>query len=335
MNQTICPRRGPIVVVGSINMDLVCPVQRMPAPGETILGADLATLPGGKGANQAVAAARLGGEVHFVGRVGDDVFGQRLLDGLRRSGVSTRHVKITPRTSSGCALILVDRHGENSIVVSPGANHRLTPDDVDAAAPLFRRAAVVMVQLEIPYPAVRRALELGRRLGACTILDPAPAPPRGLPRSMFAVDILSPNQAEAAALLARGARQSADPRDHARTGKALLARGPRCVVLKLGAAGAMIVTGADEPVHVGAFPARVVDTTAAGDAFTGALAVALAEGMALPDAVRFANAAGALCCEGFGAQPSLPDRRAVDRRLAAASARGASSHRSTRTARKP
>lgn len=307
-------RRGPVVVIGSINMDLVCRVAHMPVPGETILGSDLVTIPGGKGANQAVAAAKLGGDVHFIGRVGDDDFGQRLLNGLRNHRVNTEHVTVTEGVSSGCAMILVDKRGENSIVVAPGANHKLTPADVDAAQNLIGSASVVVFQLEIPLETVRHAVDLCRKLGAYTILDPAPAPERKLPRDLYSVDILTPNQSEAEGLLRVGAmgRLKRDKRSDAKQiGADLLARGPGAVVLKLGSKGALIQDRDGYIHHVKGFKVKVVDTTAAGDAFTGAMAVALAEGRNMPEAVRFANAAGALCCQSFGAQPALPTRDAV------------------------
>ena len=311
-------RRGPVVVIGSINMDLVCRVRRMPRSGQTILGSDLATIPGGKGANQAVAAARLGAEVHFIGRVGEDDLGQRLLSGLRQHKVNTRHVTITEGVSSGCALIMVDGKGENSIVVAPGANHKLTPADIDSAADLIGKASIVVMQLEIPHPTVIHAIEVCRELGAFTILDPAPAPPRGLAKAMFGVDILTPNQSEAEAILpprATGRMRRPRSPDAKQIGSELLERGARCVVLKLGSKGAMIQDRTGFIQHVRGFKAQVVDTTAAGDAFTGALAVALSEGRSISDAVLFANAAGAIATETFGAQPSLPTRQAVDQRL--------------------
>lgn len=312
-------RRGPIVVIGSINMDLVCRVARMPAPGETILGSDLGTIPGGKGANQAVAAAKLGGEVHFVGRVGEDDFGQRLLTGLQAHHVNTRYVTITEGVASGCALILVDKKGENSIVVAPGANHKLVPADIDAAQDLIKNASVAILQLEIPHPTVLHALELCRRLGVYTILDPAPVPPRGLPRAMHQVDLLTPNQAEAEAILGiagAGRLRRGKRADAKQMGADLLEKGPGAVVIKLGDKGAMIQDRFGFIEQQKAFKVKVVDTTAAGDAFTGALAVGLAEGLTLHDAVRMANAAGALACQGFGAQPSLPTRQALNKLLA-------------------
>src|SRR5438874_1818198 len=191
---------GPILIIGSINMDLVCRAPRLPRPGETILGEEFVSTPGGKGANQAVAAARLaqaGTEVHLIGRIGADDFGRRLLSGLQEDKVRTERVIVTPGAASGVAMIIVDRKGENSIVVAPGANAKLTPADIDEARPLIESAAVVVLQLEIPQATVRHAIALCRRAGVYTILDPAPVPSAGLPRALIAVDLLTPNQEEA------------------------------------------------------------------------------------------------------------------------------------------
>jgi ribokinase len=317
MSQAKATEIGPIVVIGSINMDLVCRTPHMARPGETILGSDFVTLPGGKGANQAVAAAKLakpGTSVHLIGRVGDDDFGQHLLTGLRLHHVRCEHVTVTEGISSGVALILVDKAGENSIVVVPGANAKLMPKDVDGAEDLIRSASVVVLQLEIPLATARHALAMCRRLGVYTILDPAPAPAKGLPPEMYAVDLLTPNQSEAEILLsarrAAGRVKRKQRVDAKQIGGELLSLGPKMVVLKLGSRGAMIVD--DEFMTVRGFKVKVADTTAAGDAFTAALAVARAEGTSGKAAVRFANAAGAICCTGFGAQPSLPNRLAVE-----------------------
>ena len=190
----------PIVVIGSINMDLVCRTAALPRGGETVLGEDFVTIPGGKGANQAVAAAKLAlpdTAVHMLGRVGDDDFGQRLLNGLRQYNVNTKRVIVTEGIASGVAMILVDRKGENSIVVAPGANAKLSPADIDAAKDLIASASVVVMQLEVPLATVRHAIAMCQRLGVFTILDPAPAPLKPLPRAFFGVDIFTPNEHEA------------------------------------------------------------------------------------------------------------------------------------------
>jgi ribokinase len=283
-----------IVVIGSINMDLVCRTSALPRAGETVLGSEFLTIPGGKGANQALAAARLAdgrADVHMIGRVGDDDFGRELVAGLRGNGVITKRVAVTTNVASGVATILVDRKGENCIVVTPGANAKVTPADVDAAEALIRSAAVVVMQLEIPLATVRHALAMCRRLGVYSILDPAPAPAKPV---RFRVDLLTPNETEARAVRTDGAT---------------------AVVLKLGARGCELVD-ADGSRRVKGFEVKVVDSTAAGDAFTGALAVAHALGMPMPEALRMANAAGALCCTKLGAQPALPTRREVERLMA-------------------
>ncbi|MGH7176532.1 MAG: ribokinase [Tepidisphaeraceae bacterium] len=306
----------PIVIVGSINMDLVCRTQRIPRAGETILGDSFVTIPGGKGANQAVAAAKLapaGTPVHMIGRVGEDDFGERLLNGLSRHKVNTKFVTVTEGVASGVGIVLVDQEGENSIVVAPGANARLSPADVDKAEALIRSASVVVMQLEVPYATIRRTIAICRDAHVFTILDPAPAPRKPLARAMHHVDIFTPNQSEAELLL--GLEQShrvkrkriADPKQ---TSVDLLSRGPRAVVLKLGPKGCLYASR-DAVEAAGAFRVKVRDTTAAGDAFTAALAVAHAERMPRSDMLTFANAAGALCCTEFGAQPALPARADV------------------------
>jgi len=316
-------RAAHIVIIGSANMDLVCRTPRMPKPGETILGGDFVTIPGGKGANQAVAAARLAAgtaDVHFIARVGSDLFGEQLLAGLKENRVRTEHVKITPNTASGVAMILVDRKGENSIVVAAGANAKLSPRDIDAARPLIESAACVVMQLEVPLPTIRRAIAICRAAKVFAILDPAPVPATGLPRALLGVDLLTPNQQEAGLILNinrgghRTRRKSIEGSRH--FGADLLARGPGCVVLKLGGRGAVLVDRSGLMRRAKPFNVDVIDTTAAGDAFTGALAVARAQAMSPADSLRFANASGALACTTLGAQASLPTRAAVERLLA-------------------
>jgi ribokinase len=292
-------------------MDLVARTPRLPGAGETVLGTgDLLSIPGGKGANQAVAAARLGADVHMVGRVGNDAFGRTLLNGLRAERVNTKFVRRTAGVATGCASILVDARGENCIVVSPGANARVTPADVDAAETIIRRAAVVVLQLEIPLATVRRAIALARKHGVPAVLDPAPVPPGELPDALYRVDVLSPNEHEAAQLA--GVRRAAPSTVAAR----LIKRGLKRLVLKLGAKGSLSVDPAGVTRRAKPFRVKAIDTTAAGDAFTGALAVAMAEGMEIDAALRFANAAGALCCSRMGAQPALPTRGEVERVVA-------------------
>ena len=310
-----------IVVIGSINMDLVCRTPRIPKAGQTILGESMITIPGGKGANQAVAAGKLADsqtDVYFVGRVGDDDFGQRLMNQLTQHNVRTEHLTVSEGTSSGCAMVLVDRKGENSIVVAPGANAKLTPADIDRARDLIADAAAVVVQLEVPLNTVKHAIKLAARLGVFTILDPAPVPDDGLPRELMRVDLLSPNQGESELLLGRRrthrvtSKTVSDPKLIAGE---LLSMGSKAVAIKLGHKGAVMMTADGDIRRFKPHKVSVTDTTAAGDAFSGALAVGRAEGMSLEEMIRFANAAGAACCTQFGAQPALPTRDQVEKLL--------------------
>lgn len=293
-----------ILVIGSANIDLVVNAPHIPAPGETVLGHEFAIIPGGKGANQAVAAARLGADVAFLARVGQDTFAQTLLDALQDAGVDPQHVRTVDHTPTGVALITVSDGGENAITVAPGANACLAPTDIQAAAPLFADATACVLQLEIPLETALAAIRQARRHDVPIILDPAPAP-ADPPPELFDVDILTPNAPEAQILLGQPLPESLtalEQKFHARDAK--------CVVLKRGAAGAAILTR-DTIAPVAAPAVTPVDTTAAGDAFTAALAIAIAEGQSLPEATRFACAAGAAACTRHGAQPSLPTRDAV------------------------
>jgi len=291
---------GAILVVGSVNADLVIGVDRRPSAGETVLGSDLVVYPGGKGANQAVAAARLGAAAGFVGHVGDDSFGEMLRGGLDTAGVDIRHLVTSPG-SSGVALITVGPDGDNTIIVSPGANGRLTAADVEAARPAFEVARVVSAQLEVPLAAVAAAAGLSKAVGARFVLNLSP--PAVIPGELLAAaDPLVVNEHEAAFLLG-GARPEEDP---GRQAAALLRLGPRSVVITLGAAGAYVAEGSGDGTLVPSPNVPVIDTTGAGDAFTGALAWRLSVGDSLPDAARLAARVGAAAVTGHGAQSSYP-----------------------------
>jgi len=303
-----------IVVVGSMNMDLVIRSPRIPKPGETIVGGDLVTVPGGKGANQAVAAARLGAQVAMVGRVGKDDFGQKLLNNLTASGVDCRAVIQDASVATGVALIMVDDAGENSIVVSLGANMRLSPEDVEAAEPIIAAAQLLLLQLESPLESVIRAARLARAHGLRVILNPAPAQPA--PKALMElVDVLVPNQHEAAMM--SGMTPVNEPYQAAVAARALQSMGIDQVVITLGERGALLASGRTATLFP-AFPITAVDTTAAGDAFVAGLSVALAEGQPLEEAVWWGNAAGALAATQLGAQTSLPTRQSLEAMLASA-----------------
>jgi ribokinase len=306
---------APIVVVGSLNADLVVHVPRFPRPGETLSGDGFARFPGGKGANQAYAAARLGGIVAMVGQVGADDHGAWLAGHLAAGGVDTTCVLRDEQTPTGVALITLDAAGQNQIVLVAGSNGSFTPDRLATIAPMLRGARVVLLQLEIPLDTVIAAARIARQAGAVVILDPAPA--RDVPDALLALsDYVTPNETELSALTGGGdLRDDDDVRQRAAQ---LLARGSPGVLVKLGARGAALIGARGEhwwPAHV----VPVVDTTAAGDAFNGALAVALTEGQTVDLAGRFATAAASIAVTRAGAQTSMPVRDDVHRVLADAS----------------
>ncbi len=293
----------PVVVVGSINMDLVARTPRIPLAGQTLIGTDFTTTPGGKGANQAVAVARLGYAVHMVGAVGEDVFGQALLSNLAQAGVETAAVARVAGPS-GVAPILVADNGENSIVVVPGANGKVDRASIDKQAVLIRSAGMVLCQLELPLATVSHVLALCAEAGVPVMLDPAPAAPLA-EATWSQVAWFTPNETEAALFLG----ESLQPEDGA---KRLLAKGLKGVALKRGSEGAYVAIAGGKADWVRAFHVQAVDTVGAGDCFNGAFAVALLEGHDPWTAARFASAAAAISVTRRGAQASMPVRAEVD-----------------------
>ena len=306
--ETSMAERKPIVVVGSINIDLVANTDRIPVEGETITGHDFQIHPGGKGANQAVAAARLGYPVRMIGRLGDDAFGSQLRTHLNDAGVDLSGV-MTSRATSGVAVIVVSSKGENSIIIIPGANALLTPADLDANLENIRSAGLVLAQLEIPLATVEHLAMICEREDVPLMLDPAPA--RKLPSTLLErITWFTPNETEAGFFVA-----SAPLSAPAEIANSLLRTGVQGVVLKLGAKGAFLATNAglretSEPFHV-----RAIDTTAAGDAFNGAFATGLMMQMGLVHSARFAAAAAAISVTRAGAQPSMPSLSEVQEML--------------------
>jgi ribokinase len=303
--------RRSIVVVGSVNLDLVCTGRRIPAPGETVTGETFETFHGGKGANQAVAVGRLGFPVSMIAKVGDDEFGPRLRQSLHAATVNVRAVGTAKGTASGVALITVDGNGQNSITVIPGANAQLLPRDLEKSLPQLRAAGMILTQLEIPMETVEYLCSLAGRFQIPLMLDPAPA--RALPREMLRqVTYLTPNETETCALCAIPS-QDLNRETVAELAKTLQAGGAANVIIKMGKQGAF-VAGADGLQRmVPSFKVRVIDSTAAGDAFNGGLAVALMRGLGLAEAVRFAGAVGALSVTRAGAQPAMPTAGEVNK----------------------
>jgi ribokinase len=312
-------RRPKLVVVGSINMDLVLRCEHLPLPGETRHAIDSREVSGGKGANQAVAAARMGAEVAMVGRVGSDGFGIQLKENLKQAAIDTSFVWETEQCSSGLAVVMVDRVGENSILVSSGANGRLMPDDIQQADAVIAQADMMVIQLEIPVETVVAAVDAAKRAGVPVLLNPAPAL-RDLPERLFSVDILCPNQNEAEILTGQAVETVEQAK---RAALKLLERGVRIGVVTLGSQGVVVATRdrtelsmeAGVAVHVPSIEIQAVDTTAAGDAFAGALATFWSERMDIREACRHACVAGALAATKLGAQTSLPWRGEVVARI--------------------
>ncbi len=297
-----------IVVIGSLNMDIVATATRLPLPGETILGIQYLNEPGGKGANQAYAASKLGGEVAMLGRLGTDDHGKHMRANLEAVGCDVGGLQAIAG-HSGVAVIFVAQSGQNSIVVVPGANERYLPEDLRADTHSLAGAELVLLQLETPMETVIAAAQAAKSHGARVILDPAPAPQRLSLELLRNVDILTPNETEAAQLVGAPVK-TLSPQQARNIGRQLQSSGPKTVILKLGAQGCLLIEHGSV-IEIAAPVVQAVDTTAAGDVFNGALAVACSEGASLVDACRFATSAAALSVTRLGAQRSMPDRSEV------------------------
>lgn len=292
-----------LVVIGSSNTDMVIKTDRLPQPGETVTGGQFYMAAGGKGANQAVAAVRLGAHISFVARVGTDMFGTQAIQNYHEEGIDTELILRDAEHPTGVALILVDRQGENLIAVASGANHAMTPADIDHAATRIQEADAVLLQLEIPIGVVQYAVLMAAEAGVPVLLDPAPAPETPLdPELLQRITYLTPNELEAERLSGIPIRDEASARQAA---EKLLSLGVRHVILTLGASGA-VVASPGNITHVAGFTVDAKDCTAAGDAFNAGLAVAIAQGKPLLEAVRYAHLVAALSVTRLGAQPSLP-----------------------------
>lgn len=294
--------QGKLLVVGSLNMDLVVNISRHPQIGETILGGKFSTFPGGKGANQAVGAARMGAAVTMIGRVGQDGFGDELRASAAKDGIDVHYVTVDEREATGVALITVDAQGRNTIVVASGANLALTPHALHTAKTAFANTDVMVTQLESPLETVSEAVALAAQHNLRVVLNPAPAQPLGA-ELLSKVDYFIPNEREAMQVVGAETLESAIDQ--------LLVMGVRNLIITLGEKGVMVVT-ADGRRQIPAYPVKVIDTVAAGDAFVGAFATGLAEGMNIEDAIHLGNAAAAISVTRHGAQPSLPMRNELN-----------------------
>lgn len=295
-----------ILVIGSSNTDMTIKGERLPVPGETVTGGVFYMGPGGKGANQAVAAARLGGDVAFICKVGRDIFGDSALEGYKKEGIDITHAMRSDK-ASGTALILVDDSGENCISVASGANGDLTPEDIDSVADVIRGAGFLILQLEIPAETVLRAAKIAHEAGVYVILNPAPA--KKLPEEVFKyISLMTPNQTEAAFM------SGIDVKDEASLEKAvevLHGYGVKDFVVTLGSKGSLVLTGGKAEM-IPSQKVKAVDATAAGDTFCGGLCVGLSEGLSLTDAARFATKAAAITVQRMGAQASIPTRDEIE-----------------------
>lgn len=299
-----------VVIVGSLNMDMVFSVRNLPHPGETVHAVKTEYSPGGKGANQAVAAARMQVNTAMVGNVGSDGYGRELLDFLNREGMDTEHIRVLEESGTGLAVITVSNEGENSIVLTAGANASLSNQDIDRAEGLIREAAIVLLQLEVPMSTVEYAARMAKEAGAFVVLDPAPAPQEPLPQSLLQhIDVLAPNQHEAEAICGMAVTDIASARHAA---ERMQASGVKQVLIKLGKLGTLAAVDGQYH-HIPSRQIRAVDSTAAGDAFAGGLAAALMHGATILDAVDFANSVGALTAMRPGAMVSIPHLADVER----------------------
>ena len=294
-----------ILVIGSLNMDLIVTTTRIPAVGETVLGSDFSSAPGGKGANQAVAAARLGGAVSMIGCVGDDIFGKSLLENLHYNSVDTSCVKVIEGSPTGVAVIVL-KDGDNSIIVDPGSNYKLTAEMIDEMEDQIKECSIMLVQLEIPIETVERAVSLARKHGVTVLLNPAPA--AKLSEELLSkIDIFTPNESECEFITGIPVKST---KDAERAVEVLVGKGIRQVIITMGSKGVVYNSG-NTIVHKPAYNVEVVDTTAAGDSFSGAVAVALAGGKNIDEAIELASKVGALTVMKKGAQPALPSLEEV------------------------
>lgn len=296
-----------VVVVGSSNTDMIIKLDKIPVPGETVIGGEFSTAAGGKGANQAVAAARAGGDVTFVACVGEDMFGQESLEGFVKDGINIDHIIKQNNAASGVALIFVDKKGENSIAVASGANFELTPDHIAQVADVIKGADILVMQLETPVDTITAAAKVAKDNGVKVILNPAPAQSLG-DDLLECLSVLTPNEIEAEVVSGVKVEDNASAEKAARV---LLDKGLDSVLITLGPKG-VFAANRDGAKMVPGFTVEAIDTTAAGDVFNGALAVALCENPSLDEAIRFANAAGALSVTKLGAQPSAPTRQEIE-----------------------
>ena len=297
-----------ILVIGGINMDFVVKAERVPKPGETLIGSDFSIIPGGKGANQAVCIARLRGKAILGGCLGKDQLGQQLKSGLEKEGVITDYISMDEKEHSGVTMIIINKDGDNSIVLDPGANMKFSPERASSLEKILPRVSIVLSQLEIPVETIDFIFNKAKKIGITTILDAGPAKP--LPPSLLSnTDILSPNQTELESLLKRRITNVEQAKNEA---EKLLEWGIKTVILKLGDKGSYLLT-AKEKLYFPAFKVTPVDTTAAGDAFMGALCLSLTQNKPLPQAIEFANLAGACTVTKMGAQPSLPTLEEIEK----------------------